>query len=63
MVTVCSFKAKVNNEAWLGLIREFMEDEDKVKVANFIPFSTEKKIRNKVRKSTDFLHVFLPFCT
>ena len=54
-------KAKVNNEASLSMIREFMEDEDRA--ANFIPFSTEKKIRNKVRKSTDFLHVFLPFCT
>jgi origin recognition complex subunit 1 len=51
-------KAEGNNEAWVGLICEFMEDEDEDKVANFMWFSTEKEIRNKEKKRTDFMQVF-----
>jgi origin recognition complex subunit 1 len=51
-------KAEGNNEAWVGLICEFMEDEDERKVANFMWFSTEKEIRNKEKKRTDFMQVF-----
>jgi origin recognition complex subunit 1 len=51
-------KAEGNNEAWVGLICEFIEDEDEGKVANFMWFSTEKEIRNKEKKRTDFMQVF-----
>jgi origin recognition complex subunit 1 len=50
-------KAEGNNEAWVGLICDFMEDEDQGKVANFMWFSTEKEIRNKEKKRTDFMQV------
>ncbi len=50
-------KAEGNKEAWVGLICEFMEDEDEGKVANFMWFSTEKEIRNKVKKRIDFMQV------
>lgn len=56
-------KAEGNNEAWVGLICEFMEDEDGDKVANFMWFSTEKEIRNKEKKRTDFMQVFNYFYT
>jgi origin recognition complex subunit 1 len=56
-------KAEGNNEAWVGLICEFMEGEDEGKVANFMWFSTEKEIRNKEKKRTDFMQVFQPFLT
>jgi len=56
-------KAEGNNEAWVGLICEFMEDEDEGKVANFMWFSTEKEIRNKEKKRTDFMQVFGSFCS
>jgi len=51
-------KADGKNEAWVGLICEFMEDEDEGKVANFMWFSTAKEIRNKEKKRTDFMQVF-----
>lgn len=51
-------KAEGNNEAWVGLICELGEDEDEGKVANFMWFSTEKEIRNKEKKRTDFMKVF-----
>lgn len=51
-------KAEGNNEAWVGMICEYMEDEDGVKAANFMWFSTEKEIRNKEKKRTDFMQVF-----
>ena len=54
-------KAEGNNEAWVGLICEFMEDEDGGKVANFMWFSTEKEIRNKEKKRRDFMPVFQSF--
>lgn len=52
-------KAEGNNEAWVGIICEFMEEEDE-KVANFMWFSTEKEIRNKEKKRKDFVPVKLP---
>ncbi|KAI9677090.1 MAG: Origin recognition complex, subunit 1 [Caeruleum heppii] len=49
-------KAEGTNEAWVGIICEFREDEDTLeKVANFMWFSSEKEIRNKLKKRTDFL--------
>ena len=51
-------KAEDANEAWIGLICEFLEDEeDGEKTANFMWFSTEREIRNKEKKRTDFLPV------
>ncbi|KAI9839916.1 MAG: hypothetical protein M1819_000108 [Sarea resinae] len=47
-------KSELSNEAWVGLICEFLEDEDEEKAANFMWFSTEKEIRNKIKKRTDF---------
>ncbi|KAK4693424.1 origin recognition complex subunit 1, partial [Lecanoromycetidae sp. Uapishka_2] len=49
-------KAEGNGEAWIGLICHFEEDEEEEeKVANFMWFSTEREIRNKNKKRTDFL--------
>ena len=50
-------KAEGSNEAWVGLICEFVEDEEEEKAANFMWFSTEKEIRNKEKKRTDFYWV------
>jgi len=50
-------KAEGTNEAWVGLICEFLEDEDGDMAANFMWFATEKEIRNKAKKRTDFLEV------
>lgn len=50
-------KADGNNEAWVGLICEFMDDETEGKVANFMWFSTEKEIRNKEKKRQDYMPV------
>lgn len=50
-------KADGNNEAWVGLICEFMEDESDGKVANFMWFSTQKEIRNKEKKRKDYMPV------
>ncbi|OAA39668.1 Origin recognition complex, subunit 1 [Metarhizium rileyi] len=48
-------KADGSNEAWAGIICEFIEDDGEGdKAANFMWFSTEKEIRNKDRKRTDF---------
>lgn len=47
-------KAEGSNEAWVGIICEFMEDDGQGdKAANFMWFSTEKEIRNKDKKRTD----------
>ena len=55
-------KAEGTNEAWIGLICNFEEDdEDDEKAANFMWFSTEKEIRNKQKKRTDALPVRLLF--
>lgn len=59
----CVFlKAKgANNEAWIGIICNFEdEEEDEQKCANFMWFSTEKEIRNKQRKRTDMMQVREP---
>lgn len=50
-------KAEGTNEAWVGLICEFMEDDEGEMVANFMWFATEKEIRNKEKKRTDFMQV------
>lgn len=50
-------KADSNNEAWVGLICEFRQDEEHGMSANFMWFSTEKEIRNKGKKRMDFLPV------
>ncbi|OAA61157.1 origin recognition complex subunit [Niveomyces insectorum RCEF 264] len=50
-------KAEGSNEAWVGLICEFIDEdgEDGDKAAYFMWFSTEREIRNKKNKRTDFL--------
>ncbi|KAI9735014.1 MAG: Origin recognition complex, subunit 1 [Claussenomyces sp. TS43310] len=48
-------KAEGNKEAWVGLICEFIKGDEEEKLANFMWFSTEKEIRNKEKKRTDFL--------
>lgn len=51
-------KAEGTNEAWVGLICEFFEEEgDEGKMANFMWFSSEREIRNKAKKRTDFMQV------
>ncbi|KAG5988286.1 hypothetical protein E4U54_004704, partial [Claviceps lovelessii] len=48
-------KAEGSNEAWVAIICEFIDDEGEgEKAANFMWFSTEKEIRNKERKRSDF---------
>lgn len=51
------------NQAWVGLICDFFEDEGEegnVKMARFMWFLSEKEIRNKSTKRTDFLPVCPP---
>ncbi|KAI9782535.1 MAG: Origin recognition complex, subunit 1 [Candelina submexicana] len=50
-------KAEGTNEAWVGLICDFPEEEEEEdgKVANFMWFSSEKEIRNKQKRRTDTL--------
>lgn len=51
-------KAEGSGEAWVGLICEFVEeDEDGEKGARFMWFSSQSEIRNKEKKRTDFLWV------
>lgn len=51
-------KAEGPNEAWVGIIREFIEDDDEDGMAaDFLWFSTEAEIRNKDKKRTDFYWV------
>lgn len=51
-------KAEGSNEAWVAIVEEFLEsDEDGDKAAKFLWFSTEKEIRNRERKRTDYLSV------
>jgi origin recognition complex subunit 1 len=50
-------KAETTGEAWVAIIREFLEDEDGETAADFLWFSSEKEIRNKDKKRTDFLWV------
>jgi len=53
-------KAETTGEAWLATIREFLEDEDGEMAADFLWFSSEKEIRNKHKKRSDFLWVSSP---
>ena len=50
-------KAEGTSESWVGIICEFLEDEEDEKVANFMWFSTQKEIRNSAKKRLDFLQV------
>ena len=51
-------KADGSNEAWVAIIIDFLEsDEDGDKAANFLWFSTEKEIRNRQRKRSDYTWV------
>lgn len=52
-------KAEGTNEAWVGLICEFQEENEEgdPKAANFMWFSTENEIRNKQKKRSDALQV------
>lgn len=50
-------KAETSGEAWIAIIREFLEDDDGEMAANFLWFSSEKEIRNKHKKRMDFLWV------
>lgn len=55
-------KADGSNEAWVAIITEFLDsDEDGEKAASFQWFSTEKEIRNRVRKRTDYAWVGCPY--
>lgn len=55
---VVLLKAEGSNEAWVGLICEFLEDDGEGDMAaNFMWFSTENEIRNKEKKRTDFYAV------
>lgn len=48
-------KAEGSHEAWVAIICEFIDDDgDGDMAANFMWFSTEKEIRNKLKKRTDF---------
>ncbi|KAI9851653.1 MAG: Origin recognition complex, subunit 1 [Thelocarpon superellum] len=48
-------KSEANGEAWIGIICEFVQEEDGQKAANFMWFSSEREIRNKQKKRTDAL--------
>lgn len=51
-------KADGSNDAWVALVGEFVDDEeDGEMAANFMWFSTEKEIRNREKKRSDFLWV------
>ncbi|UPK97942.1 hypothetical protein LCI18_008877 [Fusarium solani-melongenae] len=52
---VVMLKADGSNEAWVALICEFVEDDGEgEKAANFMWFSSEKEIRNKDKKRSDY---------
>ncbi len=49
---------KGSNEAWVGIICEFVDGDDEDDMAaNFMWFSTEAEIRNKDKKLSDFYTV------
>lgn len=48
------FLKSADNQAWVGIICEFGQDEDGEKQANFMWFSSPAEIRNKAKKRTDF---------
>ncbi|KAF2189770.1 P-loop containing nucleoside triphosphate hydrolase protein, partial [Zopfia rhizophila CBS 207.26] len=43
------------SQAWVGIICEFFDDEEDEKMAKFMWFSSEREIRDKSTKRTDFL--------
>ncbi|TPX17414.1 uncharacterized protein E0L32_003057 [Thyridium curvatum] len=49
-------KAELTNEAWVGIICDFVDSDgdEGEKSANFMWLSTEREIRNKEKKRTDF---------
>jgi origin recognition complex subunit 1 len=52
------FLKSADSQAWIGLICEFIEDEEEgEKMANFMWFSSPSEIRNKTKKRTDYLPV------
>lgn len=54
-------KADGSNDAWVAMICEFVDDDgDGDMAANFMWFSTEKEIRNKDKKRSDFYWVRRP---
>ncbi|KFX98638.1 hypothetical protein V497_02621 [Pseudogymnoascus sp. VKM F-4516 (FW-969)] len=55
-------KAEGTNEAWVGIICEFIEEDDDEMAANFMWFATEKEIRNKEKKRMDFMQNELYIC-
>ena len=50
-------KAEGSNEAWVGIICDFVDDDEGEKAASFMWFSTEKEIRNREKKRSDFYPV------
>jgi origin recognition complex subunit 1 len=48
-------KAEGFHEAWVGIVHEFVDEDDGEKAAVFMWFNTEKEIRNKEKKRTDFV--------
>lgn len=53
-------KAEGSGEAWVALILRFVEDDGEgEKAAEFMWFSTEREIRNKQQKRSDFHWVSL----
>jgi len=52
-------KAEGSNEAWVGIITEFLDDDEGEKAANFLWFSSEREIRNSEKKRKDFIEVCL----
>lgn len=53
-------KAEGSNEAWVAIICEFIDNEDEDEMAaSFMWFSTEKEIRNRDKKRSDFHWVSL----
>jgi origin recognition complex subunit 1 len=46
-----------DNEAWVGIICDFGEDDEGEKQSYFMWFSSPAEIRNKGKKRTDFFHV------
>ncbi|EKD16003.1 origin recognition complex subunit 1 [Drepanopeziza brunnea f. sp. 'multigermtubi' MB_m1] len=50
-------KAEGQSQCWVGLIQQFLDDDDGEKSANFMWFANEKEIRPKIKekKRSDFL--------
>ncbi|KAM5370686.1 hypothetical protein ACJZ2D_008400 [Fusarium nematophilum] len=56
---IVMLKADGSNEAWVALICEFVEDDGEgEKAANFMWFSSEKEIRNRDKKRSDYYWCF-----